>query len=83
VAERTVVGDVTTVCTLAGSVWGGVARLEVYRLSGEFLGEVGFPDGMQVFPRPYFDGDDVLIAAELEDGTPVVRLLELVGPVSD
>ncbi len=57
--------------------WAESFSLDVFDESGRYLGEVMLPDGFQVEPPPFIDGDMIVAAARDEDGVPTVRRYRL------
>ena len=74
VGERTVVGDVTTVVNISGSVWGGKARLVEEISIGSLDGDDD--DLLGRIRSITCDGERIFV---LDDTVPVVRVYDLNG----
>ncbi len=61
--------------------WRDSNSLEVFELTGRYLGEVTLPEGIRFSPRPKFEGDHLVAYVEDATGNPYVRLYRLeIGP---
>ena len=60
--------------------WEATSTWEVFRMSGEFLGEVDVPEGLQIGRVSHIRDDTVIAAFTGEDGTPYVKRYRLVTP---
>ena len=60
--------------------WGHTWVLDVFRITGEYLGEAAVPEGMQFSPWPWITQDELLAVVEGPDGVPRVKLYRIVIP---
>ena len=61
--------------------WTAETHWDLFRMSGEYLGEVEVPDGLSISSRSWIQGEDVVsIYTDPESGVPYVKRYRLVTP---